>query len=120
MDEVTYPLIKAVEGLEVDFELHVNPDGSHIVHIRYGLPFGHEAAALVNELFHHRHDHCAACTGAILKTAGLDPDLDQAGKLARVIRAAAHHNQHLAHDGDSVVCKPRSEADSSALDPCAC
>ncbi|MEO6082548.1 MAG: hypothetical protein ABIQ18_05510 [Umezawaea sp.] len=120
MNDVTYRLVEAVEGLEVDFELHVNPDGSHTVHIRHGLPFGHEAANLMNELHYHRHDHCAACTGAILKSAGLDSDMDQASKLASLIRAAAHHNQHLAHSGDDLVCKPRTEADSEVRDRCVC
>lgn len=95
MDTDRYPLVKAIEDLTVDFELHENPDGTYTVHIRHGLPFGHEAAEMLSELAFHRDDHCPVCTNVILKSAGLSPGTETAAAVIDLIRAAVHHNWHL-------------------------
>lgn len=112
VDAGRYPLVRAVEDLGVDFELHENPDGTYTVHIRHGLPFGHEAAAMLSELAYQRHDHCPVCTAVILKSAGLNPGTES--ELADLIRRAVHHNWHLTHGPER---RPEPRADSAGTTP---
>lgn len=84
--------------------------------------FGHEAAALINELNYHSNRHCQTCTGVLLKSAGLDSSNSQFSDLARLIHAATHHNQDLAHGGNGLVCEQRTGSDQVRyrFDPCTC
>ncbi|WP_285641705.1 hypothetical protein [Lentzea sp. NBRC 102530] len=107
--------MQAIEGLTVDFELHTNPDGSYTVHFRHGLPFGHQAAAMINELAVHRDEHCPICTAVLLKSASHSPGSD--ADLADLIRKAVHHNWHLTHGPERVV---RQRTDSPDVERRVC